>query len=65
MWNMCDSISFYVMQVLQNKVLKVIYRYERHTHGRSKHELGAWRLSRMLQFEQSKLISKLINEQQK
>lgn len=65
-WGMCGSTIYNKMQVLQNKILKVIYGYDRRAHTNALYgELNVWKLDKLLEFEQCKLIYKIINKQQK
>nr|CAH7713322.1 unnamed protein product [Callosobruchus chinensis] len=65
-WGTCSKTNFDKVQILQNKVLKVLYNYERLTNSNKLYtELHTFNLSALLQIEQCKLIFKILNKQQK
>lgn len=65
-WGTCGIINYNSMQVLQNKILKVIFNYDPLTHTVDLYEnLKVWQLHKVLKFEQSKLIYRIINNTQK
>lgn len=65
-WGMCSQINFNSVQVLQNKVLKVLHNYDRLTNTETLYrELGTSRLNKILEFEQCKLMFKIISKKQK
>ena len=65
-WGVCGKINFGKIQVTQNQVLKAIFNYDRLTHTALLYEeLGVCQLSCLLKLEQSKIVYKIINKNQK
>lgn len=65
-WGMCNQTNFHAAQVLQNKILKILYDYDRLTHTEILYrELGISQLTKIMELEQCKLMFKIIHKQQK
>lgn len=65
-WGTCGVGDLNNLQILQNKVLKTLFRYNRMTCTEQLYkELGVSDIGRLLKFEQCKLIHRIINKKQK
>lgn len=65
-WGNCGIVNLKTAQTLQNKVLKVLFNYNTLTHTEDLYaELGVCQISKLLKFEQCKLMHKIINKKQK
>lgn len=65
-WGMCNKTKFNKMQILQNKILKILYNYERLVSTDLLYsELEMHKLGTLLQIEQCKLIYNILNNHQK
>ena len=65
-WGMCNKTNFNTMQMLQNKILKILFDYDRLTATETLYgELGVIRLDRLLELEQCKLMYRIVNKTQK
>ena len=54
------------MQMLQNKILKILFDYDRITATETLYgKLGGMRLDRLLELEQCKLMYRIVNKKQK
>ena len=65
-WGTCGQVRFNSMQLLQNKILKVLFKYDYLYHTDDLYrELAVFRLDVLLKIEQSKLMYRIINNTQK
>lgn len=65
-WGMCSKIHFNKIQTLQNKILKIMYNYDRLTNtDRLFRELKVHKLDNLLLIEQCKLVYKVLHRHQK
>lgn len=65
-WGNCGVVNFNTVQILQNKVLKILFNYDYLTHTAVLYrELGLNRLDTLLELEQCKLMHKIIHKKQK
>ncbi len=64
-WGTCKT-KFSEVQVTQNKVLKIMFNYNKATHTETLYrELGVFNLERLLLLEQCKVMYKILNKQLK
>ena len=65
-WGTCGVTIFNNIQVLQNKILKILFNYNWLTHTDQLYEeLGMLDLRRLMEFEQCKLVYRILNNRQK
>lgn len=65
-WGTCGKTQFHPVEVLQNKILKVLFCYDRKTSTEILYqETNIPKLHRILELEQIKLIYKILNDVQK
>lgn len=65
-WGTCGVVNLSSMQTLQNKVLKVLFNYDRLTHTVDLYRnLRVWKLIKILRLEQCKFMYKVMNKTQK
>ena len=65
-WGTCSKTNFNSMKTLQNKILKILYEYDRLTPSEILYrELSVVGLDGLLGLEQCKLIHKILNKKQK
>lgn len=60
-WGMCGKGVFETVQIVQNKILKILFNFDRLTHTDTLYStLQIARLSKILEFEQCKLMHKIM-----
>ncbi|KAK9882698.1 hypothetical protein WA026_022748 [Henosepilachna vigintioctopunctata] len=65
-WGTCGSVDFNKMQILQNKILKILFKYDYLTSTNILHqELSIPKLEALLKLEQCKLMYKILKNIQK
>lgn len=65
-WGTCGRTNFNKVQILQNKILKILFNYNRLTSTETLYrELKVSKISIILELEQCKLMHKIVNKKQK